>query len=338
MTVTMAIAMVTAACFVLVSHAQVKSPPGGVLAEPVVNTGGPIYAAFEGWGPLQDGSNALLLGYFNRNRTQTLDIPVGPDNNIEPGGPDYGQPTYFLTGRQHGMFAIKVPKDFGTKRLTWTIVANGHKTSVVFWLNPHYWIDFYKNGANGNEPPRIKFVMTGPEYMGPPREKTVATLNASVGQPLDLTAWAADQPPTIKFEEGAEPAAAAGAGRGGDATRKPAANEPPPAFIGGRVVPITPGAGGGGGGAAAAAAANRRGDLRVSWKKYRGPGEVKFAHDLLPLENGGDPKKFLEAKTTATFSAPGTYWLRAQVNDSSGEGGGGDQCCWTSAHIVVNVK
>ena len=104
------------------------------------------------------------------------------------------------------------------------------------------------------------------------------------------------------------------------------------------MVPITPAAGGGGGGAAAAAAANRRGDLRVSWKKYRGPGEVKFAHDLLPLENGGDPQKFLEAKTTATFSAPGTYWLRAQVNDSSGEGGGGDQCCWTSAHVIVNVR
>src|SRR5688500_16830726 len=281
--------MVTAV-LVLVAEGQVKSPPGGVLAEPVVNAGGPIYAAFEGWGPLQDGRNALLLGYFNRNKGQVIDIPVGPDNNIEPGGPDYGQPTHFLIGRQHGMFAITVPKDFGTKRLTWTIVANGHKTSVVFWLNPHYWIDFYKNGANGNEPPRIKFAMNGTEYIGPPREKTVATLSATVGQPLDLTAWAADQPPTIKFEEGAEPAAAAGRG---DTTRKPPANEPPPAFIGGRVVPITPAGGGGGGGAAAAAAANRRGDLRVSWKKYRGPGDVKFAHDLLPLENGGDPKKFL---------------------------------------------
>lgn len=332
-TVTVAVAMVTAG-FVLVTQAQVKSPPGGVLAEPVTNAGGPIYAAFEGWGPLKDGSSALLVGYFNRNRTQTLDIPIGPDNNIEPGGPDYGQPTHFLTGRQHGMFAIVVPKDFGTRRLTWTIVANGHKTSVSFWLNPHYWIDFFKNSANGNEPPRIKFAMNGPEYIGPPREKTVATLSATVGQPLDLTAWAADQPPTIKFEEGAEPPAAAGRS---DATRKPPANEPPPAFIGGRVVPVTPGPGGGGG-AAAAAAANRRGDFRVSWKKYRGPGEVKFAHDLLPLENGGDPNKFVEAKTTATFSAPGTYWLRAQVNDSSGEGGGGDQCCWTSAHIVVNVK
>ena len=337
----MAVAMVTA-CFVLPDGVsttalakvqQVKSPPGGLLAEPVVNAGGPIYAAFEGWGPLKDGTNALLLGYFNRNRTQVLDIPVGPDNNIEPGGPDYGQPTHFLTGRQYGMFAITVPKDFGTKRLTWTIVANGHKTNVSFWLNPPYWIDFFKNGANGNEPPRIKFAPTGPEYTGPPRERTVATLTATVGQPLNLTAWAADQPPTIKFDEGAEPPAAAR----GDATRKPSGNEPPPAFIGGRVVPITPG-GGGGGGASAAAAANRRGDLRVSWRKYRGPGEVTFADALLPLENGGDPNMFIEAKTTATFSAPGTYWLRAQVNDSSGEGGGGDQCCWTSAHVIVNVK
>jgi hypothetical protein len=44
-----------------------------------------------------------------------LDIPIGPDNSIEPGGPDYGQPTHFLTGRQYGMFAILVPKDFGTR-------------------------------------------------------------------------------------------------------------------------------------------------------------------------------------------------------------------------------
>ena len=113
-TVTMVFTMVTA-LFVLVSHAQVKPPAGGVLAEPVGNAGGPIYATFEGWGPLKDGTNALLLGYFNRNKTQEIDIPIGPDNNIEPGGPDQGQPTHFLTGRQYGMFAVVVPKDFGTR-------------------------------------------------------------------------------------------------------------------------------------------------------------------------------------------------------------------------------
>jgi hypothetical protein len=328
-TVTMVFTMVTA-CFVLV-NAQVKAPPGGVLAEPVTNAGGPIYATFEGWGPLKDGTNALLLGYFNRNRTQIVDVPVGPENSIEPGGPDFGQPTHFLTGRQYGMFAITLPKDWGNKKLTWTIVANGHKNSVSFWTNPPYWIDYYKNTANGNEPPRIKFAMNGTEYMGPPKERTVATLAATVGQPLDLTAWAADQPPTITFESGAEPPAAApAAGRAAGA--KPA-NEPLPAFIGGRVVPLTPSAPGGG-----AEARRPRGDIQVIWKKYRGPGDVKIAAETISLENGGDAKKFVEAKTTATFSAPGTYWLRAQVNDSSGNGGGGDQCCWTSAHIVVNVK
>lgn len=345
----MATAMVTA-CLVLIPEGSstvaladvgqgVKPPQGGVLAEPVGNAGGPIYATFEGWGPLKDGTNALLLGYFNRNKTQTIDIPAGPDNSIEPGGPDMGQPTHFLTGRQYGMFAILVPKDFGNKKLTWTINANGHKTAIQFWLNPPYWIEFFKNTANENEPPRIKFAMNGPEYIGPPREKTVATLTATVGQPLDLTAWAADQPPTRLFGEtpGGDAAAAAAGAR--PAARPNPANEPPPAFIGGRIVSVAPSAGGGGAAAAAAAEGRRpRGDIQVIWKKYRGPGEVKIGEETIALENGGDAKKFLEAKTTATFSAPGTYWLRAQVNDSSGNGGGGDQCCWTSAHIVVNVK
>ena len=157
-----------------------RTIPSGVLLEPLGTTGEAVYPAFEGWGPLKDGSNALLVGYFNRNK-EAVDVPIGPDNRIEPGGPDFGQPTHFLSGRQWGMFAITVPKDFGTKKLTWTLTANGHTSTVQFWLNPQYWIDFYKNGANGNEPPRIKFSPTGPELIGPPREKFVQTLTATVG-------------------------------------------------------------------------------------------------------------------------------------------------------------
>ncbi len=327
--------LVVMAAFLVVANAQQPAPrpnlPSGVLLEPLGTTGEAVYPAFEGWGPLKDGTNVLLLGYFNRNK-EAVDVPIGPDNRIEPGGPDFGQPTHFQSGRQWGVFAITTPKDFGTKKLTWTLTANGATSAVQFWLNPPYWIDFFKNGANGNEPPRLKFSAAGPELIGPPREKFVQTLSATVGQPLDLTAWAADQPPTITFE--AEGGAAAGAG--GAQTRKPPANEPLPAIIGGRVISGTPAAPGGG--AAAAAARERRGDIQVLWKKYRGPGDVKIATETINLENGGDAKKFVEARTTATFSAPGTYWLRAQVNDSSGNGGGGDQCCWTTAHVVVNVK
>ena len=79
-------------------------------------------------------------------------------------------------------------------------------------------------------------------------------------------------------------------------------------------------------------------DIGVTWKKYRGPGEVKIADDQIKLTNKKDGKLVLEAATTATFSAPGEYWLRAQVNDASGEGGSGDQCCWTTAHVKVIVK
>ncbi|MDP2389042.1 MAG: hypothetical protein Q8N52_01845, partial [Acidobacteriota bacterium] len=245
---TFTVAAATAAAAFVISgigtgtSAQVAPPrtgAQGVLVEPLGASDEAIYPAFEGFGPLKDGSQVLLLGYFNRNRAQSLDIPVGPNNRIEPGGPDFGQPTHFHPGRQHGVFAITIPKDFGTKRLTWTLVANGHTTTVSFWANPPYWIDFYKNTANGNEPPRIKFAEAGPEYTGPPRERFVQTLSGTVGQPVTITAWAADQPPTIVFDS-APPAAAA--------TRKPVrpstATEPMPAIVGGRII---------GGGAAAPA-------------------------------------------------------------------------------------
>lgn len=91
--------------------------------EPVHDTGQSITGAFEGWFPNPDGTFSLLLGYYNRNQKQIIEIPLGADNRIEPDGPDHGQPTHFLPGRQWGVFTITVPKDFGEKKLTWTLVA-----------------------------------------------------------------------------------------------------------------------------------------------------------------------------------------------------------------------
>src|SRR5271165_2409074 len=74
--------------------------------EPKHDSGQSVTAAFEGWYKNPDGSFSILLGYYNRNLKQELDIPVGPNNRIEasgpgaPGGPDQGQPTHFLPGRQ----------------------------------------------------------------------------------------------------------------------------------------------------------------------------------------------------------------------------------------------
>ena len=88
--------------------------------EPVHDSGQSVTAAYEGWFRNPDGTFSILFGYYNRNLKQDLDIPVGPNNRIEPGGPDQGQPTHFLPGRQWGVFTVTVPKDFGDKKLTWS--------------------------------------------------------------------------------------------------------------------------------------------------------------------------------------------------------------------------
>jgi hypothetical protein len=72
----------------------------------------------------------------------------------------------------------------------------------------------------------------------------------------------------------------------------------------------------------------------MSWAMYRGPVDAKFANARPSIDAAADGK----AETTVTFAQAGEYWLRAQFNDSSGEGGGGDQCCWSSALVRVNVK
>lgn len=159
--------------------------------EPQKEAGQSVTPAFEGWFKNTDGTFTLLVGYFNRNLKQTLDIPVGPDNRIEPGGPDYGQPTHFLPRRNWGVFAIKVPSDFGDKKLTWTIAANGKPVAVPLGLTKDYQIEPFKDAAQGNTPPVLRFSVDGPKYQGPPAG-FAATLSAVVGQPLTLTLWATD--------------------------------------------------------------------------------------------------------------------------------------------------
>src|ERR1041385_4283452 len=120
---------------------------------PAHESGESVTGAFEGWFKNADGTFSLLLGYFNRNTKQEVDLPIGPDNRIEPGGPDQGQPTHFLTGRQWGMFTVKVPADFGQKKLTWTIAANGQTLVIPASLHPDYEISPLAEAAVGNTPP-----------------------------------------------------------------------------------------------------------------------------------------------------------------------------------------
>lgn len=298
----------------LAGAAQPARPP--LPAEPLGKTGEALYPAFEGWGPLKDGSIVMLLGYYNRNTTQSFDIPVGPNNRIEPGGPDYGQPTHFDPRQSHGIFAIAVPKDFGTRKLTWTLTVNGHTTSVSFWANPPYWLDFYKNAATLNEPPVIRLAPDGPWLTGPP-VGIAQTLTARVDEALPLKLWATDVP---EIRPGADDELAEIRGRGRVVD--------PVAIVGGQTF----------GGVAQARGRVERPDVVVTWKVHRGPGPVRFASNPVSLFTKRDPTTVVEASSSATFTVPGEYVLRAQVNDESGADGGGDQCCWTNALVKVTVK
>jgi hypothetical protein len=157
--------------------------------EPPHDSGQSVTAAFEGWFANADGSFSILFGYYNRNNKQELDIPLGPENKIEPGGPDQGQPTHFLTGRQWGVFTVNVPKDFGTKKITWTLTANGTTTAIPASLSTLWELSPFKD-ATGNAPPFIGFAEQGPFVQGPRGQSE--TLAATAMKPTPVTLWIAD--------------------------------------------------------------------------------------------------------------------------------------------------
>jgi len=177
---------------------------GQAPADSLKETGQSLTGAFEGWYPNPDGSSTLLVGYFNRNTKEVFDIPVGPNNRIEPGGPDQGQPTHFLPRRQWGVFTIVVPKDFGSKRLTWTITANGETTTVPLNVNPLWIVEPFKD-ASGNVAPTVRFEAGGRGFAGPPRS-IAHTLTANLSEPAPLAAWVSEEGSTR---------AQRGGGRGG---------------------------------------------------------------------------------------------------------------------------
>ncbi len=168
-----------------------SAAPQVLPLEPARERGVSVTPAFEGWYENADGSFTLLVGYFNRNKAETFDIPVGPNNRIEPGDIDQGQPTYFATGRNWGVFAIKVPKDFGTRMLTWTIVSNGEVQAIPLGLTKGYTITPFVESGMGNRPPVFTFAPGAEKFTGPPTA-VAATKAAAVGQPVTLEVWVED--------------------------------------------------------------------------------------------------------------------------------------------------
>ena len=48
------------------------------ISEPLRGFGASVTPAYEGWFTNADGTHSFLIGYLNRNNTQSVDIPIGP--------------------------------------------------------------------------------------------------------------------------------------------------------------------------------------------------------------------------------------------------------------------
>jgi len=184
-TVRIALVSFALASATLTARAQTTLP-----LEPQHDSGQSVTPAYEGWFKNPDGTFSVLFGYFNRNLKEEPDIPIGPDNDIEPGGPDRGQPTHFLPRRQWGMFTVTVPKDFGDRKVTWTLVVHGIKTVIPAGLNPLWEVSPFKEIGINNTPPVISFGEGALSVQGP--RPVDQKLMATVGVPLELNLWVGD--------------------------------------------------------------------------------------------------------------------------------------------------
>ena len=270
-----------------------------------------VSPAYEGWWPNDDGTYTMFFGYMNSNWVQELDVPIGPDNNIEPGGPDRGQPTHFYPRRNMFLFTVDVPADFGDQEVIWTLTTNGKTERAYGSLRTDYLLDRQtiatEMGANfgrirdewrTNEFPSLSLAVDQP--------RTVR-----VGQPLRLVAFVSDD---------GEPA-----GNYRPPQQEP--GKPHPAYTPPRqIVPGNPPG------------------VRFAWIVYRGdasqvtfgPTQLKMWQDTRVYSNSPwSPPYILPAvpedgrwDVQATFDEPGTYVLR---------GIAGDGALRTSENLTVTV-
>jgi hypothetical protein len=272
-----------------------------------------VTPVFHGWEQNPDGSYTLHFSYINRNWQEEVDIPIGPDNNISPApyGPDGGQPTHFYPRQNRWVFTIQVPKDFGDKEIVWTLTSHGETNRAYASLKGGYAVDYalieheFGTGPEAPDKPRPSLEIQG---------SGAKVRTAKVGEAVQLQTVAIDPyvPPAGRGRRAAPAAnsdaavAAANAAAAGDFRTKP--GQIGPGQVGGDFIRAT-----------------GRG-LWFAWLVYRGNSanvkiDPKIPFKVWEDERGGSPwSPDFKAPPippgnkwtyNVTFSAPGTYVLRA---------------------------
>ena len=170
------------ACIV---SAQPEQPPT-YLPQTKFARGQDVVPSFDGWLRNSDGSFTMVFGYMNRNYEEELTIAPGPDNQLDPGPPDQGQPTYFLPRRHAWVFRVKVPADWGNKELVWTIKSHGRTEKAYGSLQSDEEIIERLIMTRGNLSPGLD------DPNQPPSVSVARVQGAMVGNPVTLTALVTD--------------------------------------------------------------------------------------------------------------------------------------------------
>ena len=342
----------TAAWVLLVAFSIALTYQGARAQSLTYSRGQNASPAFEGWEENLDGSFNFLFGYMNRNWEEEIDVPVGPDNSLEPGGPDQGQPTHFLPRRNRFVFKVRVPKEWGEKEMVWTLTTKGKTEKAYATLRTDSKIDDVviasETGALGagtsspevrsNKPPEIK--------IDGPKART-----AKVGQPLSLVSWVTDDGIPKRRGRGGivgsgsgtragagggtgAPGAGGGAGAGAGTVARGGSGAAPPgsagvgveqlaALFGTRNPAYIP---------PSRVTVGKVTGLHLSWFVYRGSGKASFDPPQVkvwedtrtgsnspwaPLWTPPDLPEDGKWTTQVTFAEPGTYVLRARADDGA---------------------
>lgn len=269
-----------------------------------------IIPILEGWYGESDGSVTASLGYMNRNK-EAVDVPIGPNNFIEPERFNGMQPTHFESGRETGSFTIRIPADMvqAGEDVWWNIkFGEGEMLRVpARKTNGAYQLDRNVRPQGTIEP--LGWVNEGgPTGVGPTGVLDDHRGAVRVGQQVELTVHADD---------------------------KSVRDASDPRFQ----VPL---------------------NLRLTFKKHQGPGNIEFArhpnHPEVAASTGRRPVAggfpgnnnqpnvvvLPQPRGTATvyasFSEPGEYIVKTVIDNwNAPDSSEGNQCCWTNVFTRVTV-
>lgn len=288
---------------------QAQGPDGRWPLQPSTGHNRIIAPFMEGWYENEDGTFSISFGYFNLN-DETVEIPLGEDNFIEPAQFDGMQPTYFLNDHHRGVFTVTLPASMRETDVWWTIRnPNGEVTKVPGRTTAGAYQLDWNPRPHGTVPPTVSFEDQDDTGRGPPGLMADEVVTTRVNEPVELAMHVED---TSVREEG-DP-------RFRDALPVNVTWVKHQGPVGGEVE------------------FSRHPDAMDIAEREGGDDDDddaprRPAPNRVAVEGGTG-----WARVMATFTQPGEYIVRGEADTfNAPDSSASDQCCWSNGYIRVNV-